>query len=96
LKREKRAGIIWYLLKWRGYPEVFDQWVPEEDLQHAPELLNKFNNKVWPGVTHAPKRPVAEKARQASTLKAGIKIKSEQRIIRAKRGKRENHRILRS
>jgi Chromo (CHRromatin Organisation MOdifier) domain len=31
-----------YLIKWKGYPESENSWLPEKELTHAKELLNNF------------------------------------------------------
>jgi hypothetical protein len=31
-----------YLIKWKGYPASENSWLPEKELTHAKELLDKF------------------------------------------------------
>jgi Chromo (CHRromatin Organisation MOdifier) domain len=31
-----------YLIKWKGYPESENSWLPEKELTHTTELLNNF------------------------------------------------------
>ncbi len=42
LDKRKRRGEFEYLIRWDGYPPEYDQWVPEEDMEHAQELLDAF------------------------------------------------------
>ena len=35
---------VLYLVRWKGYPDSFNTWVKEEDM-NAPELIKDFNNK---------------------------------------------------
>ena len=37
LRKRRRGGKTWYLVHWRGYPDSFDSWVPESDLQTVNE-----------------------------------------------------------
>ena len=32
LHQERRQGKLWYFVKWRGYPETFNSWIPESDV----------------------------------------------------------------
>jgi hypothetical protein len=45
LGARKRKGIRQYLVKWKGYPENYDQWEPEENLGNAEELVREY----WKG-----------------------------------------------
>ena len=42
LDKRKRKGEVEYLIRWAGYPVEYDQWVPEEDMEHAQELRDAF------------------------------------------------------
>ena len=33
-------------MKWRGFPMEESEWLAEEDLQHAQDLLNDFKTRV--------------------------------------------------
>ena len=39
-----RGHALQYLIKWKGYPDSENQWVPKCDL-HAPELLSLFHQQ---------------------------------------------------
>lgn len=41
--RKKRRGKIWYLIRWKGYPEEYNQWVPEEDMGNAKALRDEYD-----------------------------------------------------
>ena len=34
-----------YLIKWKGYPESENSWLPRSELKHAQELLKEFEQK---------------------------------------------------
>jgi len=37
-----------YLVKWKGYPDLENSWLPAKELQSAHELLKQFHNRqVW-------------------------------------------------
>lgn len=42
LDKRKRKGEVEYLIRWAGYPTEYDQWVSEEDMEHAEELRTVF------------------------------------------------------
>jgi hypothetical protein len=35
-----------YLVKWKGYPESENSWLPEKELSHAQELLMEFKRRT--------------------------------------------------
>ena len=43
--RRSEKGEIFYKIKWVGYPEEYDEWVPEKDLDGALELKQGFDAK---------------------------------------------------
>jgi hypothetical protein len=45
LEHFKEAGKKFYLVKWQGYEDSYD-WLPEEDLEGAAELVAEYNAKV--------------------------------------------------
>jgi len=51
LDKKRRSGKIWYYIKWNGYPEEFNQWLPGEELEHAEELREQFEEKTKPNRT---------------------------------------------
>ena len=44
-KKRTRGGVVEYLVRWVGYPEEYDQWIKEQDVD-APDLVNAFNKQV--------------------------------------------------
>jgi hypothetical protein len=42
LEKKKRAGKIWYLIKWVGYPEEYNEWVPKDNMANAEELRKVY------------------------------------------------------
>ena len=41
-ERRTRAGVTEYLVRWAGYDETEDQWLPEYELEHAKEAIAEF------------------------------------------------------
>ena len=33
---------IWYKVKWKGWPEEYDQWIPDQDMEGAQELRRAY------------------------------------------------------
>ena len=33
LRKRKRKGVVEYFVKWKGYPDKFNSWVAEKDIQ---------------------------------------------------------------
>lgn len=48
LKSRRRAGVTEYLLRWTGYGESEDEWVPEYDM-HAEEKVKEFLERQGKG-----------------------------------------------
>jgi len=48
VRQRERNGKVEYYVKWLGWEETANTWVPLEDL-HCPELIEKFNNKKQTG-----------------------------------------------
>jgi hypothetical protein len=45
IEHYRDAGKKYYLVKWQGYEDSHD-WLPEEDLEGAAELVAEYNEKV--------------------------------------------------
>ncbi|KIV98680.1 uncharacterized protein PV09_09560 [Verruconis gallopava] len=45
LDEQRRQGAFWYKVRWKGWPEEYDQWLPQENLENAQELLRQFKQK---------------------------------------------------
>ena len=43
LERKKSKGTFWYKIKWLGYPEEYNQWIPAEDTEHIQGLRDAFD-----------------------------------------------------
>ncbi len=43
LQKKTSEGTIYYLVKWAGWPKEYNEWVAEEDMSGAPDLLRDFN-----------------------------------------------------
>jgi len=46
-----------YLIKWKGYPVSENSWLPEKELTHAKELLDKFKQRTHISVLQAQQNP---------------------------------------
>jgi transposase InsO family protein len=42
MRGKGRNRRLHYLLRWKGYGPEYDTWVPEEDMEHARELVDDF------------------------------------------------------
>ena len=40
----RKRGEVWYMVKWKGWPEEYNQWVLKEDL-NADELVREWEAK---------------------------------------------------
>lgn len=45
LDKRKRKGVVSYLVHWKGWPDEYDQWVPEQDMENAPKVREAFDKK---------------------------------------------------
>ena len=45
LAHRKRQGKTYYLVKWKGYPDSDNSWIPWFNVEHAPELVAKFHKE---------------------------------------------------
>jgi hypothetical protein len=43
LDKKTVKGKTKYLVRWKGWPEDYDKWEPEEHLEGAPDLLREFH-----------------------------------------------------
>ena len=69
LQREDLQGTAYYLVRWKGYPPEYDQWVSEDDMSNAQGLISNYNQSQKP---HAktPKRQKKTPARRRRTARA--------------------------
>jgi hypothetical protein len=42
LAKQRRQGAYWYKVKWKGWPEEYNQWIPEGNFRNAPERTRDF------------------------------------------------------
>lgn len=42
-KKHTRKGKVEYLVRWEGYPKEYDEWLSEEAMGNAQDLINEFN-----------------------------------------------------
>jgi len=45
LGRKKKQGELWYHVKWTGWPDEYNAWVPQPDLQGAETLRQEFDRR---------------------------------------------------
>jgi hypothetical protein len=45
LNSRRRGNQMEYLVRWKGYGSDSDEWIPEANLTHAPEILMEYRNK---------------------------------------------------
>lgn len=45
LNKRRRSGKDEYLVAWKGYPDTENEWVQEEDLEHAQDVLSEYKRK---------------------------------------------------
>lgn len=38
----KRKRTQWFLVKWTGWPDMYNLWLPKSELQHAKEAVQDF------------------------------------------------------
>ncbi|KAF5230292.1 hypothetical protein FAUST_9880 [Fusarium austroamericanum] len=43
--RKKIQGDIYFLVKWKGWPHEYDQWVPSEDMGNAARMIEEFEKR---------------------------------------------------
>ncbi|KIV98558.1 uncharacterized protein PV09_09478 [Verruconis gallopava] len=46
LDKKKHKNGMWYLVKWKGYPTEYNQWLPRENLDNAQEMRDEFDNRA--------------------------------------------------
>src|SRR5215510_11225002 len=42
INHKTQDGLIWYLVKWKGYNDTQNQWLKEEELKNATEYLEEY------------------------------------------------------
>jgi hypothetical protein len=46
LRKRTHKGALQYLVRWKGWGAKFDSWLPLEELDHAQEVLEAFENSL--------------------------------------------------
>ncbi|KAL2039802.1 hypothetical protein N7G274_007661 [Stereocaulon virgatum] len=41
----KNKEGVWYKVKWTGWGDIYNEWVPEEELDKAPALKRKYEQQ---------------------------------------------------
>ena len=49
--KKQRDDEVFYLVKWKGWPTEYNQWVSEDHL-NAPQLVTLFNKRLAKGRRH--------------------------------------------
>jgi transposase InsO family protein len=45
LDTTRKRGVAWYLVKWKGWPDEYNQWLTQEDMPNAAEAVQEFQDK---------------------------------------------------
>jgi cephalosporin-C deacetylase-like acetyl esterase len=45
-KKGKRAARTEYLIKWKGYDDQWNQWMAQDQLDHAQDLVQEYEAKM--------------------------------------------------
>ena len=45
LRKERRRGAMWYLVKWKGWPEEYNEWLPEDNMANAQGAVHDFEQQ---------------------------------------------------
>ena len=46
LNHRKRRNQVQYLIKWRGYSDHENSWIPEQNLENSPDLINAYKKNA--------------------------------------------------
>ena len=46
LAKRTTLDTVEYLVKWRGWDDTFNEWLPEPDLEDSANLLRRFNRRA--------------------------------------------------
>jgi len=57
MQKRKRGDTVSYLVKWAHWPHEYDQWVDEEDMGNAQEVIRGFEWKHGRGRQQGHVRP---------------------------------------
>ena len=66
------VGHLWYLVKFVGFPNSENEWIPHNELEHAPEAIQDFHH-LHPSAPHhsSPGPSIPKPASRQSSLKRG-------------------------
>jgi hypothetical protein len=78
-----------YLIKWKGYSEAENSWIPRSELKHAPDLLKEFEQRQHASQT--PKEGIRAQAQQSRRQGPVIRVSRPKEA--PNRGQNNEHRV---
>jgi hypothetical protein len=44
--KTRSRGEVWYKVTWKGWPEEYDQWIPENEMANSKKLVKQYESEV--------------------------------------------------